>query len=85
MPRYRVVSGEINGTNGHTPKSKTVRAKDPEKAAYEAHVIGKGGKITRIVYVAYDEDEGTYIFQALTTSNESFQVVVQELRWFQLF
>jgi hypothetical protein len=78
MPRYRVTSGEITGTNGHTPKSKRVWARNPANAARRAPVIGRSKRIVKIVPVYVDPDELTYYFQATTENNDSFQIVVQE-------
>jgi len=82
MPRYEVVSGEIDGTNGNTPKKKIVWTRTPLKAAWRAHIIGGGKKITKISAVGYDDEARYYIFQAVTDRYVSFAIHVQEIWWY---
>jgi hypothetical protein len=82
MPHYEVVSGEIDGTNGNTPKKKRLFALNPKNAAWRAPVLG-GGRIKKITLAGKDEEAGEYVYQAVTTKHRSFAVFVQELKWYE--
>lgn len=77
---FEVLSGEKDGTNGNSPKRKTVRAKDYDTAAFKAPVIGKG-KIHSVICTEYDADNRVAYYIAATTDGGSFKVVVQEIFW----
>lgn len=83
MPVYEVISGELDGTNGNSPKKKNVRASTPIKAAWHAHVIGGGKKLVKVNLVGYNEEDKWWIYQAVNDRHVSFSVHVQELHWLE--
>ena len=77
---FEVLSGESDGTNGNSPRKKTLRAKDYDEAAFRAPVIGKG-KIHSVNCYEYDPDNRVAYYVAVKDNNGSFKVVVQEIWW----